>query len=336
MDCGQTIGSSRPVITFGELLMRLDAPGERRLVQADSFDVSFTGGEANVAVALAQWGLPARIVSKVPEHELGEACLNHFRRYGADVQNVIRGGERLGILFVEMGASQRGGKVVYDRLQTGFRSLRPGELDWEAILIDAGWFHFTGTAPAVGEHVREVLREGLAAAKRLKVPVSFDCSFRSTLWSEKEAAEVFPSLMEYVDMFIGSSRDAELFFGVTDDGRESLSSLQQKYGLACVAYTERRVEPTGINHYSALVLDGGEFYASPTYAIQVVDRIGAGDAFAAGLIRGRLLGQLSRDTVEFATAAAVLKHSIPGDFALLRVGEIDQLARGGAVGQIRR
>lgn len=325
-----------PVVTFGELLLRLDAPDRKRIVQADSLAVSFTGGEANVAVALAQWGLPARIVSRVPDHELGRACVNHFRRYGADVSEVLRGGERLGILFVEPGASQRGSKVIYDRMQTSFRTLQPGDLDWEGILDDAGWLHFTGTAPAVGEGVREVLREGLTAARRKGVPISFDCSFPSSLWSVDEAAQVFPPLMEFVDLFVGSERDAVQFFGIDETGPESLAALRDRYGLQSVAYTQRAVSPTGTHRYSATVLEGDELCRGPEYEIDVVDRIGTGDAFAAGLIRGRLLGHPLSGTVRFATAAAVLAHSIPGDFALLSAEEVERLADGTDVGHVRR
>ncbi|MFG0295612.1 MAG: PfkB family carbohydrate kinase [Maioricimonas sp. JB045] len=328
--------AAAPVIAFGELLMRLDTHGHERFVQSDGFRTTFTGGEANVAVALTQWGLPARLVSRVPDHDIGTACLNHFRRYGVETDLVLRGGERLGILFVETGASQRGSRVIYDRLHSSLRSIDPGELNWNAILDGAGWFHFTGTAPALGANVVEALRDGLATARERDVPVSFDCSFRSTLWSEDQAAEILPPLLEYVDVFVGSARDAQTFFGVPGEGEESMAGMAAKYDLRAVAYTERIVAPTGINTYSASLRLDGCTYVSPALDVAVVDRIGTGDAFTAGLIRGLILEDPPQRTLDFSVAAAVLKHTVPGDFALLSVEEIQQLLDGPGVGSVRR
>ncbi|QDU35793.1 2-dehydro-3-deoxygluconokinase [Maioricimonas rarisocia] len=325
-----------PVIAFGELLMRLDTHGHERFVQADGYRTTFTGGEANVAVALAQWGLPARLVSRVPDHDIGTACLNHFRRYGVDTDLVVRGGERLGILFVETGASQRGSRVIYDREHSALRSIEPTELDWPAILDGAGWFHFTGTAPALGDNVLTALREGLTAARGLGVPVSFDCSFRSTLWSEQQAAEILPPLLEYVDVFVGSERDAQTFFGIDQTGEASMAAMNETYGLRAVAYTHRTVQPTGINRYSAELFLEGTTYASPIVDVSVVDRIGTGDAFTAGLIRGLLLEESPQRTVDFAVAAAILKHTIPGDFALLSVEEVERFLDGSGAGYVLR
>lgn len=324
------------VVCFGELLLRLDAPRYERLVQAATFTPSFTGGEANVAVALAQWGQPAAMVSRVPTHELGDACLNHLRRYGVDVAEVRRGGERLGILFVETGASQRGAKVVYDRQHTSFRTLDPAEFDWPRLLDGAVWFHFSGTAPAIGDNVRQVLLDALRTAKSLVVPVSFDCSFRSTLWTHDEARRVLPPLLEYVDLYFGSQSDLATFFDVTEPGFDGIAVFRQRYGVPTVAFTERTVVETGENRYWGLLATDSEAVQSRVYDIDVVDRIGAGDAFAAGVIRGVLAGQTIAETVEFATAAAVLKHSIPGDLALLSVSEVEALAAGATTGRVQR
>lgn len=324
------------VLCFGELLLRLDAPRHERLVQASQLGVSFTGGEANVAVALAQWGLSSKILSRVPDNPIGRGCLNHFRRYGVGTESVLFGGDRLGILYVETGASQRGSSVVYDRLFTSFRELKPGGIDWERVLDGVDWFHFTGTAPAIGDGVRHLLIEGLQHARRRGISISFDCSYRSALWSLQEAAEVLPELLAQVDVFIGSERDAQQFFGIDATGEEALSELADQFCLRTVAYTNRDVLETGINRYSAVAWQRGMLYRSRDYEIDIVDRIGAGDAFTAGLIRGELLKQPLGEAVEFAVAAAVLKHSIPGDFALLSVDEVDRLARGESTGRLCR
>uniref|UniRef100_A0A7C2K304 Sugar kinase n=1 Tax=Schlesneria paludicola TaxID=360056 RepID=A0A7C2K304_9PLAN len=325
-----------PVVCFGELLLRLDAPRQERLLQAATLVPTFTGGEANVAVALSQWGQPAAVASKVPAHELGQACINQLRRYGVDTQHVHRGGDRLGILFVETGASQRGSKVIYDRLHTSFRTLDAAEFDWPAILSNAAWFHFSGTAPALGENVRQTLTAALTQAKSQGVPVSFDCSFRSTLWSVEEARRVLPPLLEFVDVYFGSESDLATFFDITATGREGLEAFQRRYGLDVVAFTERTVTDTGVNRYWGLLARDNEVAESRAYDINVVDRIGAGDAFAAGVIRGLLRNDPLAEIVEFATAAAVLKHTIPGDFALVSLAEVKALAAGTAPGRVQR
>ncbi|MDZ4686880.1 MAG: sugar kinase, partial [Planctomycetaceae bacterium] len=287
-------------------------------------------------VALSQWGQPAAIVSKVPAHELGQACVNQFRRYGVDTQHVRRGGDRLGLFFVETGASQRGTKVIYDRLHSSFRTLDPAEFDWPTILDGAAWFHFSGTAPALGDNVRRSLTDALAAAKSRRIPVSFDCSYRSTLWSIDEARRVLPPLLESVDVYFGSESDLTTFFDVTKTGRDGIAAFRQRYGIDTVAFTERTVTETGVNRYWGLLARGDEIVESRAYDIDVVDRIGAGDAFAAGVIRGLLRSDPLASTVEFATAAAVLKHSIPGDFALVGVAEVEALVAGAATARVQR
>jgi 2-dehydro-3-deoxygluconokinase len=318
------------VLTFGELLLRLDASGHERFVQAAHYRASFTGGEANVAVALAGWGLDTRLVSRVPGHAIGDACLNHFRRYGVDTSHVLRGGERLGILFVETGASQRPPQVIYDRLHSAFRELRAVDLDWDRVYANAAWLHVTGTAPAVGDPVRQTLYEALRQAKARGLRVSFDCSYRSALWSVTEAAVVLQSLLEFVDVFIGSESDARQFFDIHSTGEACLKEFRERFGLTCVAFTDRIIRPDGTHVYSATTVDATRVCASRVYDIHVVDRIGAGDAFAAGLIYGLLSKQPLPEATEFAVAAGVLAHTIPGDFALVTVQEVEHLATGGA------
>lgn len=324
------------VVCFGEALMRLDTPGFERFVQAASFGATFTGGEPNVAIALSQWGMASRIVSKVPAHDLGQACINFYRRYGVDTSFIARGGERLGIFFVENGRSQRGPRVIYDRTGSAFREVTAADFDWNQILDGASWFHFSGTAPALGPAVREQLVTGLRACRERNIPVSFDCSYRSALWSLLEAGEVFRPLMEYVSVYVGSEQDARQFFGVTTSGDQNQRDLQAKFGFQAVIYTDRAVSETGIHTYSSSILMQGELVKPPTAQIDAVDRIGTGDALTAGVIRGILLQHSPTQTAAFAMAAAVLKHSIPGDYALLSVEEIDQFAGGGSLAKVRR
>jgi 2-dehydro-3-deoxygluconokinase len=324
------------VVTFGELLLRLDAPGHERLLQTDRYRASFTGGEANAAVALAQWGIETRAVSKVPEHEIGQAAINHLRRYGVRTEAIARGGPRLGILYVETGASQRAGKVIYDRLHTSFRQVEREEFDWPSILSGAGWLHLTGTAPAGGEAVGAVLADALAAARSLGVRVSLDCSFRSALWTREEASAVLTPLLAQVDLLLGSEADARGLFGVEASGEESLAALAEKFNLRWVAYTERDSHSASENTIRAMFYDGHQVAHSRSYTIEIVDRIGGGDAFAAGILFGLLCGWPSQRIVEYAAAAACLKHTIPWDFNLASRDEVERLASGESTGRLVR
>lgn len=325
------------VVTFGDLLLRLDTPGHDRFVQAESFGARYTGGEANVAAALAQWGINTRAVSKVPDHEIGQACINYLRRFGIHTEWVVRGPGRLGILYVEAGASQRPSKVLYDRDHTCFRNLLRRELDWPAILRGQDWFHFTGTAPALGPGVLAVLKDGLRVARRLGVTVSFDCNFRSTLWSRETAARVLGGLMRSVDVFIGTHHDARELFAVnTAEPAESAALLRRQFGFRAVAYTLREGTSASVNRFGGLLCDARGCAVSRVYDMQIVDRIGGGDAFTAGLLYGMLNRWPSQRTVEFAAASGCLKHSIPGDFNLASLEEIEQLVASGEAGRVRR
>jgi 2-dehydro-3-deoxygluconokinase len=327
---------TRNVATFGELLLRLDTPGHERFVQADSFVARYTGGEANVAAALAQWGVDTCAVSKVPDHEIGQACINFLRRFGINTDWVLRGPGRLGILYVEAGASQRPAKVVYDRDHTCLRNIRRGELDWPAILRGQDWLHFTGTAPALGPGVLAVLKDGLRVARQLGVTVSFDCNYRSTLWSRPEAARVLGGLMKSVNVFIGTHHDARLLFGIEGEPAASAARLRRRFGFRAVAYTLRESASASVNRFGGLLCDARGCATSRVYDMQIVDRIGGGDAFTAGLIHGLLQRWPRQRTVEFAAAAGCLKHSIPGDFNLVSVVEVEQLMATGESGRVRR
>jgi 2-dehydro-3-deoxygluconokinase len=324
------------IVAFGELLLRLDTKGHERFVQAGEFTARYTGGEANVAAALAQWGHEALAVSKVPAHEIGQACVDFLRRYGVNTDWVARGGQRLGILYVEIGASQRPSKVIYDRSPSSFREIRPGEFDWPAILAGKDWLHFTGTAPALGAGVRHALDDALRTARGLGVTVSFDCNYRSTLWSVEEARTVLPGLVPQVDVFVGTTYDTEMLFGISGAPAESAAQLRERFGLKQVAYTLRQGESASVNRLAGLLCDAGGSWTSREYEIHPVDRIGGGDAFTAGLIHGLASGWEPRAIVEFAAAASCLKHSIPGDFNLVSLEEVKQLMETGDAGRVRR
>jgi len=340
------------VVTFGEIMLRLSTPGFTRFVQASSFDVTFGGGEANVAVSLANYGLESYFVTKLPAHEIGQAAVNHLRRFGVWTDFIVRGGDRIGIYFLETGASQRPSKVIYDRAHAAITTLREGEIDWERVLEGASWFHWTGITPALGEGVREELRRALEVARRLGVKVSADLNYRAKLWSVEEAQRVMRSLMEYVDVCIGNEEDAEKSLGIKPKGvdveagkleeaayRELAQELKRTFGFEAVAITLRESYSASVNGWSALLVDDRdcrEGYRSRRYEIQLVDRVGGGDAFAGGLIYGLLTKEDTREALEFAVAASCLKQTIPGDFNLVSVEEVEKLARGTGSGRVER
>lgn len=338
------------MVGFGELMLRLTPRGHERIVQASEFEARYTGAEANAAVMLAALGVDAYCVSKVPSGELGQACINYLRRFGVNTDHVARGGDRLGILYVETGAAQRASKVIYDRNHAAIRDVQASDFDWDSILREADWFHFSGTAPALGANVRAVLREGLAAARRHAVTVSCDLNFRAKLWSANEANAVMTDLMADVDVLISNEEDAANVFGIKAGGSdvtkgelvlasyEKVSSeLARRFDLRYVATTLRTSVSASINHWAGMLFDGTNHFTSRSYEISpIVDRVGAGDAFAGGLIFGMLRGLDAQASVEFAAAASCLKHSIPGDFNLVTLEEIETLVAGDASGRVQR
>jgi 2-dehydro-3-deoxygluconokinase len=330
------------VVTFGELLLSLGSKGNNRLVQAEEFTARYTGAEANVAVSLAHFGVEAYVVSKVPAHEIGQACINALRQFGVHTEHIVRGGDRLGLLYMETGASQRPTKVIYDRAPSSFRQLRPEEIDWEAILADKDWFHFSGTAPALGREVVEVLTAGLAAARRLGLIVSCDCNYRSKLWSLEDAGRRLTSLMPHVNVLCCGKDDPQKLFGIepespTASGPEEMAELlRRRFDLDGVAMTLREAVSASVNRWSAILRQRNAIHRSGCYELQLVDRVGGGDAFAAGLIFGLLSGFTPQRAIDFATAASCLKHSIPGDFNLASREEVEQLLAGAPSGHVNR
>ncbi len=340
---------AKKVVTFGEIMLRLSPPNHQRFVQAESFDIVYGGGEANVAVSLANYGLDSYYVTKVPEHEIGQAAVNSLRRYGVKTDEILRGGDRLGIYYQETGASQRPSKVVYDRANAAIAQVKPGEFDWEKIFEGADWFHFTGITPALGDNVAEVTLEALKAAKSKGVKVSVDLNYRKKLWTPEKANKVMSKFMEYVDVSIGNEEDAEKVFGIkaassdvtsgklNEEGyRDVAKQLADRFGLEKVAITLRESLSASDNNWSALLFDGKEYYRSKVYKMHIVDRVGGGDSFAGGLIYSLLSGKSSREAVEFAVAASCLKHTIFGDFNLVSAAEVELLAKGDASGRVQR
>jgi len=337
------------IITFGEIMMRLNPSGYLRFVQAESFDASYAGGEANVAVSLANYGMDAAFVSKVPTHEIGQSAVNALRKYGVDTSLMVRGGDRLGIYFVEKGASQRASKVIYDRANSAISQAKASDFDWEKIFAGADWFHFTGITPALGGELPKICLEACKAAKKLGITVSCDLNYRKKLWSNEEAQRVMSELMPYVNVCIANEEDAKDVFGIeaenTDliagkvDGAGYISvakKLTEKFGFDKVAITLRSSISASDNEWGAMLYSKGEAYFRPKYLVHIVDRVGGGDSFGGGLIYSLLSGYDEQKAINFAVAASCLKHSIEQDFNLVSVSEVETLAAGNASGRVQR
>lgn len=337
------------VVTFGEIMMRLATPGRLRFGQAKELELTYGGGEANVAVSLANFGMETSFVTRLPANPFGDGAVNTLRGLGVDTSHVARGGERIGVYFLETGASQRPSVVVYDRAGSAVSQAGPGEFDWETIFEGAGWFHFTGITPALGPRVAEATGEACRFAKDAGLTVSCDLNYRKKLWTSAEAQATMTGLMEWVDVAIGNEEDAEKVFGVraeganvtggsvTSAGYEQVArTLADRFGLQSVAITLRESRSADDNGWSAMLLHGGEVLQSRAYDVNIVDRVGGGDAFAGGLIYGLASGQSGQDALEFAVAASCLKHSISGDFNLASVAEVESLVAGDASGRVQR
>lgn len=339
----------KKVVTFGEIMMRLTPPGHLRLVQAGSLEVTYGGGEANVAVSLANYGVESSFVTRLPANPLGEAAANHLRRYGVDTGDILWGGERLGLYFSETGASQRPSLVVYDRAGSAVSGLKEGEIDWKALFSGKHWFHFTGITPALGEGPAAATLEAARRAKEEGLKVSCDLNYRHKLWSRQKAGAVMEGLMEYVDLLIANEEDAEMVFGIKAKGADITAGqlddegyfdvarqLARRFNLEQVAITLRESRSASDNGWSALLYDGRRFYRSRRYQVHLVDRVGGGDSFCGGLIYALLEGYPPREAVEFAAAASCLKQTITGDFNHVSVEEVRRLAAGDGSGRVQR
>ncbi len=337
------------IVTLGEIMLRLSPEGNKRFVQVDSFDAIWGGGEANVAVSCANYGLNACFVSKLPTHEIGQAAVNALRRYGVDTRYIARGGDRVGIYYCETGASMRPSKVIYDRAHSSIADADASDFDFDEIMKDATWFHWSGITPAISDKAAELTRLACEAAKRHGVTVSVDLNFRKKLWTKEKAQSIMRPLMQYVDVCIGNEEDAELCLGFKPDadveagdtGAEGykgiFEAMAREFGFRYVASTLRESFSATHNGWKAMIYDGKEFYESKRYDINpIIDRVGGGDSFSGGLIYGLLNKATQGEALEFAVAASALKQTINGDFNLASVEEVEALAGGSANGRVQR
>ena len=337
------------VVTFGELMLRLAPNGYYRFFQDDQLQATFGGGEANVAVSLANYGMDASFVTKLPTHAIGQAAVNSLRKYGVDTSKIVRGGDRVGIYFLEKGASQRGSVCIYDRAHSAIQEAAPSDFDWDAIFEGADWFHFTGITPALGENLVEICREACKAAKAHGVKISCDLNYRGKLWTRDQARAAMTDLCQYVDVCISNEEDAKDVFGIeaenTDiyggklnkEGYKSVAKqLADKFGFEKVAITLRTSISASDNDWAGMLYDGKDFCFSKEYHLHIIDRVGGGDSFGGGLIYALLSGKNTQDAVEFAVAASALKHSIEGDYNLVTVSEVEKLAGGDGSGRVQR
>lgn len=337
------------IVTLGEIMLRLSPEGNSRFVQVDSFDVIWGGGEANVAVSCANYGHNAYFVSKLPKHEIGQAAVNALRRYGVNTDFIARGGDRVGIYYCETGASMRPSKVIYDRAHSAIAEAKPEDFDFDAIMEGADWFHWSGITPAISDAAAELTRLACEAAKRHGVTVSVDLNFRKKLWTTKKAQQVMRPLMKYVDVCIGNEEDAELCLGFKPDAdveagetsaegyRGIFRAMAEEFGFKYVVSTLRESFSATHNGWKAMIYNGTDFYESRRYDINpIVDRVGGGDSFSGGLIHGLLTMSTQGEALEFAVAASALKHTVPGDFNLVSIAEVEALAGGNANGRVQR
>jgi len=337
------------VVTFGEIMLRLAPNGYYRFFQDDQMQATFGGGEANVAVSLANYGLDVAFVTKLPAHAIGQAAVNSLRKYGVDTSMIVRGGDRVGIYYLEKGASQRGSVCIYDRAHSAIQEASPADFDWDAIFEGADWFHFTGITPALGGNLVEICRAACKAAKAKGAKISCDLNYRGKLWTREQARAAMTDLCQYVDVCISNEEDAKDVFGIeaedTDiyggklnkDGYKSVArQLADKFGFEKVAITLRTSISASDNDWAAMLYDGKEYCFSKEYHLHITDRVGGGDSFGGGLIYALLNGKGTQDAVEFAVAASALKHSIEGDYNLVTVDEVEKLAGGDASGRVQR
>ena len=337
------------IVTLGEIMLRLSPKGNYRFVQSDSFQVVPGGGEANVAVSLANYGHASYFVSKLPAHEIGQIAVNGLRRYGVNTDYIVRGGDRVGLYYAETGASMRPSKVIYDRANSAIAEADPSDFNFDEIMEGADWFHWSGITPAISDKAAELTRLACEAAKRHHVTVSVDLNFRKKLWTSEKAIAVMRPLMKYVDVCIGNEEDAQLCLGFKPDadvegGKTDaegyygiFKGMMKEFGFKYVVSTLRESFSATHNGWKALIYDGKEFYQSKHYDINpIIDRVGGGDSFSGGLIHGMLTYKDQAKALEFAVASSALKHTIPGDFNVVSTSEVESLAGGNANGRVQR
>ena len=340
---------AKRIVTFGEIMLRLAPEGYLRFFQNDTMQATFGGGEANVAVSLANYGMDASFVTKLPAHAIGQGAVNSLRGLGVDTKDIVRGGDRVGIYFLEKGASQRGSVCIYDRAHSAIQEAKREDFDWDKIFDGADWFHFTGITPALGENLVEICIDACKAAKAKGVKISCDLNYRGKLWTRAQAREAMTKLCEYVDVCISNEEDAKDVFGIeaenTDiyggkldkEGYKSVAKqLMDTFKFEKVAITLRSSISANDNDWAGMLYDGENYRFSKEYHLHIVDRVGGGDSFGGGLIYSLLSGKDSQSAIEFAVAASALKHSIEGDYNRVTVAEVEKLAGGDASGRVQR
>lgn len=337
------------IVTFGELMLRLAPNGYYRFFQNDQMQATFGGGEANVAVSLANFGASSVYVTKLPSHAIGQAAVDSLRYFGVDTSKIVRGGDRVGVYFLEKGASQRGSVCIYDRAHSAIAEASRSDFDWNSIFDGADWFHFTGITPALGGELVDICIDACKAAKARGVRISCDLNYRGKLWTREQAREAMTRLCEYVDLCISNEEDAKDVFGIEAEGsdisggrleyegyRSVARQLAQRFGFEKVAITLRGSISASDNDWSGMLYADGECFFSKSYRLHIVDRVGGGDSFGAGLIYALLSGKGPQESIEFAVAASALKHSVEGDYNRVSVAEVEKLANGDGSGRIRR
>ena len=337
------------VVTFGEVMLRLAPENYLRFVQSEKYEATFGGAEANVAVSLANYGVDAAFVTKLPAHEIGQAAVNSLRKFGVDTTKIVRGGDRVGIYYCEKGASQRPSKVIYDRAYSSIATARKEDLDWDKIFDGVEWFHFTGITPALSDETAEITLEACKKAKEKGITISCDLNFRKKLWSKEKAGKVMGEVCKYVDYCIANEEDAKDVFGIEADNTDIntgkldrngyisvAKKLTERFNFKGVAITLRESLSANDNNWSAMLYTNGEAVFSKKYAMHIVDRVGGGDSFGGGLIYSLLNGYDAQKAIEFAVAASCLKHSIEGDYNMVSVSEVEALAKGNASGRVQR
>ena len=337
------------VVTFGELMLRLAPNGYYRFFQNDQMQATFGGGEANVAVSLANFGLDSVYVTKLPKHAIGQGAVNSLRYFGVDTSKIVRGGDRVGIYYLEKGASQRGSVCIYDRAHSAISEATLQDFDWKSIFEGADWFHFTGITPALGGNLPAICLEACKQARAMGVKVSCDLNYRGKLWTREKAREVMSELCKYVDVCISNEEDAKDVFGIeaenTDiyggklnhEGYKSVAKqLADKFGFEKVAITLRSSISASDNDWAGMLYDGENYCFSKSYSLHIVDRVGGGDSFGGGLIYALLNGKDTQASIEFAVAASALKHSVEGDYNRVTVSEVEKLAGGDGSGRVQR
>lgn len=342
---------SGKVVTFGEIMMRLNPEGYLRFVQAGKWECTYAGGEANVAVSLANYGIDSKYITKVPAHEIGQCAVNELRRYGVDTSGIVRGGDRLGVYYCEKGASQRASKVIYDRAHSSIAEASAEDFDWDSIFSGACWFHWTGITPALGGNLPEITMEACRKAKEKNITVSCDLNYRKKLWTSAQAGETMAKLVPYVDVCIANEEDAKDVFGIAAEGTDITAGklnhdgyvsvarqISSRFGCKKVAITLRSSISASDNDWAGMLYNASSDTAvfSPSYRVHIVDRVGGGDSFGGGLIYALLNGYDDQAAINFAVAASCLKHSIEHDFNLVTVAEVTALAKGNASGRVQR